>query len=134
MSQTNTAAPSAMTEHSLSAAQQASASRGLLRHDWAKDEIKALFELPFNDLIFKAHTVHRQNFDPNAVQVSTLDPDAAIRGPLDGGEPLYPPATIARLPMCRAWMAVFCNVKTVDCTCVASRESGMLWGIAILPA
>lgn len=61
-----------MTEHSLSAAQQASASRGLLRHDWAKDEIKALFELPFNDLIFKAHTVHRQNFDPNAVQVSTL--------------------------------------------------------------
>ena len=72
MSKTSTASTSVMTEHSLSAAQQASASRGLLRHDWARDEIQALFELPFNDLIFKAHTVHRQNFDPNAVQVSTL--------------------------------------------------------------
>lgn len=35
-------------------------------------EIEALFELPFNDLIFKAQTVHRQYFDPNRVQVSTL--------------------------------------------------------------
>jgi biotin synthase len=35
-------------------------------------EIQKLFELPFNDLIFKAQTVHRQHFDPNQVQVSTL--------------------------------------------------------------
>jgi biotin synthase len=35
-------------------------------------EIEALFALPFNDLLFRAHTVHRQHFDPNAVQVSTL--------------------------------------------------------------
>ena len=35
-------------------------------------EIQALFDLPFNDLLFKAQTVHRENFDPNAVQVSTL--------------------------------------------------------------
>ncbi|MDX5150947.1 MAG: biotin synthase BioB [Acidiferrobacterales bacterium] len=35
-------------------------------------EIQKLFDLPFNDLIFQAQTVHRQNFDPNQVQVSTL--------------------------------------------------------------
>jgi biotin synthase len=34
--------------------------------------IAALFELPFNDLLFRAHTVHREHFDPNAVQLSTL--------------------------------------------------------------
>ena len=43
-----------------------------VRHDWTLDEIKALFELPFNDLIFQAQTAHRANFDPNAVQISTL--------------------------------------------------------------
>lgn len=43
-----------------------------LRHDWQLNEIVALFELPFNDLLFKAHTVHRENFDPNEVQISTL--------------------------------------------------------------
>jgi biotin synthase len=43
-----------------------------VRHDWARDEIQALFDLPFNDLLFRAGTVHRQFFDPNAVQVSTL--------------------------------------------------------------
>ena len=35
-------------------------------------EVKALFEQPFNDLLFQAQTVHRQHFDPNRVQVSTL--------------------------------------------------------------
>ena len=39
---------------------------------WSVDEIVALFELPFSDLINRAQTVHRANFDPNAVQVSTL--------------------------------------------------------------
>ncbi|WP_339669327.1 biotin synthase BioB [Dasania marina] len=43
-----------------------------LRHDWTLAEVQALFELPFNDLLFKAQTVHRENFDPNQVQVSTL--------------------------------------------------------------
>jgi len=43
-----------------------------VRHDWRRDEIEALFQLPFNDLLFRAATVHRQHFDPNAVQVSTL--------------------------------------------------------------
>lgn len=35
-------------------------------------DVEALFALPFNDLLFKAHTTHRTHFDPNAVQVSTL--------------------------------------------------------------
>lgn len=42
------------------------------RHDWALDEVRALFELPFNDLLFRAQTVHRAHFDANDVQVSTL--------------------------------------------------------------
>ena len=42
------------------------------RFDWSSEEIAALFNLPFNDLLFRAHTVHRQNFDANDVQVSTL--------------------------------------------------------------
>ena len=42
------------------------------RHDWTLQEARALFELPFNDLLFRAQTVHRQYFDPNEVQVSTL--------------------------------------------------------------
>lgn len=39
---------------------------------WRVDEIVTLFELPFSDLMYRAQTVHRENFDPNAVQVSTL--------------------------------------------------------------
>lgn len=42
------------------------------RHDWSLEEIEALLNLPFNDLMFQAQTVHRQRFDPNKVQVSTL--------------------------------------------------------------
>ena len=44
----------------------------IVRHDWTRDEIKALFAKPFNDLIFEAQSIHRQHFDPNAVQISTL--------------------------------------------------------------
>lgn len=43
-----------------------------LRHNWSKEEVSQLFALPFNDLLFQAHSLHRQYFDPNAVQVSTL--------------------------------------------------------------
>lgn len=44
----------------------------LLRHDWTVDQIAALYDMPFNDLLFEAQAMHRINFDPNAVQVSTL--------------------------------------------------------------
>ena len=43
-----------------------------IRHDWTREEVEALFALPFNDLLFRAHSLHRQYFDPNKVQVSTL--------------------------------------------------------------
>ena len=43
-----------------------------IRHNWHLDEVMALFALPFNDLIYQAQTVHRQYFDPNEVQVSSL--------------------------------------------------------------
>jgi len=39
---------------------------------WQVDEIERLFELPFNDLLLRAHLVHRENFDANEVQLSTL--------------------------------------------------------------
>ena len=43
-----------------------------MRHDWTVEEVASLLNMPFNDLLFRAQTVHRENFDPNAVQVSTL--------------------------------------------------------------
>ncbi|MET3998320.1 biotin synthase BioB [Marinobacterium sp. MBR-109] len=43
-----------------------------VRHDWTEQEVRALFELPMNDLLFQAQSVHRQHFNPNEVQVSTL--------------------------------------------------------------
>ena len=39
---------------------------------WSVAEIEALFKLPFSDLMFCAQKIHRENFDPNAVQLSTL--------------------------------------------------------------
>jgi len=43
-----------------------------IRHDWTRDEVGALFALPFNELLHRAHSTHREYHDPNAVQVSTL--------------------------------------------------------------
>ena len=43
-----------------------------LRHDWTLEEIEALLDLPFNDLLLRAQNVHRAHFEPNRVQVSTL--------------------------------------------------------------
>jgi biotin synthase len=42
------------------------------KQDWAVAEVARLFALPLNDLLYAAHWVHRQHFDPNTVQVSTL--------------------------------------------------------------
>jgi biotin synthase len=39
---------------------------------WPVERVLALYELPFNDLLFQAQSAHRANFDPNAVQLSTL--------------------------------------------------------------
>jgi biotin synthase len=45
---------------------------GSPRRDWTRDEVRALFDLPFPELMFRAQSIHRQNFDPAAVQISTL--------------------------------------------------------------
>jgi biotin synthase len=45
---------------------------GEVRTDWSLQEVRELFALPFADLLFHAQRVHRANFDPNEVQVSTL--------------------------------------------------------------
>ncbi len=44
----------------------------LIKHDWQLPEVLNLFALPFNDLLFKSHSMHRQTFDPNSIQTSTL--------------------------------------------------------------
>jgi biotin synthase len=56
-----------------------------LRNDWNVEEIDKLFSLPFNDLMFHAQQVHRQYFDPNQVQVSTLLSIKTGRCPEDCG-------------------------------------------------
>jgi len=43
-----------------------------LRNDWTRDEIQALYDQPFLDLVFEAQSVHRQHFQANSIQVSTL--------------------------------------------------------------
>jgi biotin synthase len=45
---------------------------GLVRNDWTREEIRALFALPFPDLMFEAQRIHRLHFDPGEVQISTL--------------------------------------------------------------
>ncbi len=48
------------------------AATALVRNNWTLQEIKDIMNQPFNDLIFQAQTVHRQYFDPNEIQTSTL--------------------------------------------------------------
>jgi biotin synthase len=43
-----------------------------VRHDWTRAEAQAIYGLPFMDLLFRAHSVHRREFDPNRVQMSRL--------------------------------------------------------------
>ena len=42
------------------------------KNDWTRDEIAALFDLPFTELLFQAQTIHREHHAPNEVQLSTL--------------------------------------------------------------
>ncbi len=39
---------------------------------WNREAAQAMYDLPFNDLLFRAQTIHRENFDPNRVQLSRL--------------------------------------------------------------
>jgi biotin synthase len=45
---------------------------GAVRQDWTRAEVRALFDLPFPELIFHAQRIHRLHFDPREVQLSTL--------------------------------------------------------------
>lgn len=45
---------------------------GEVRTDWVLADVEALFDLPLNDLIYSAQQAHRQHFDANSVQMSTL--------------------------------------------------------------
>jgi len=45
---------------------------GAVRHDWTREELRALFALPFPELVFRAQSVHRRHFAPGEVQISTL--------------------------------------------------------------
>jgi biotin synthase len=47
-------------------------SSGVVRHDWTRGEVRALFALPFPELLFRAQSIHRRHFDPTEVQISTL--------------------------------------------------------------
>ena len=51
---------------------QPAAMAGAASEKWRVAEVEALFALPFNDLMFRAQSVHREHFDPNTVQLSTL--------------------------------------------------------------
>ena len=55
-----------------SSSSTAATNLGAIRHDWTREEVAALFALPFPELIFQAQRIHRENFDPREVQISTL--------------------------------------------------------------
>jgi biotin synthase len=46
--------------------------KAVTRHDWTREEIQELYNLPFPELLYRAQTVHRANFSPYEVQRSTL--------------------------------------------------------------
>ena len=48
------------------------AANDLIRHDWTREDVRALFALPFPELMFEAQRIHRLHFDPTEVQISTL--------------------------------------------------------------
>lgn len=51
---------------------QAETANDNIRHNWNYAEVESLYQQPFSDLIYQAQSIHRQHFDPNEVQVSTL--------------------------------------------------------------
>ncbi|MFT6269206.1 MAG: biotin synthase [Alphaproteobacteria bacterium] len=63
---------SAINSMATESAHNPQSTTGPVRHDWSIDEINGLYAMPLNDLMFKAQTIHREYFNPNYVQVSTL--------------------------------------------------------------
>src|SRR4029077_4267076 len=58
--------------HVIVAPDSAAFGTGPPRHDWTREQVRALFAAPFPDLMFRAGQVHRENFDSSEVQISTL--------------------------------------------------------------
>ena len=56
----------------LATKKESSHSEDDVRNDWTLEEVNELFALPFNDLLFKAHTIYRKYFNPNEIQASTI--------------------------------------------------------------
>ncbi len=50
----------------------AGAQSGQSRTDWTLEEVRALYQAPFMELLYAAQTVHRKHFNPNQIQISTL--------------------------------------------------------------
>ncbi|HEX9673951.1 MAG TPA: biotin synthase BioB [Burkholderiales bacterium] len=61
-----------MDTSSLNESPAAAADSALIEERWSTRQVEDLFDSPFNDLLHRAHSVHRRHFDPNAVQLSTL--------------------------------------------------------------
>jgi len=61
-----------MPDNHLNERPATSADRPAAAARWSATDVEALFGLPFNDLMYRAHRVHREHFDPNSVQLSTL--------------------------------------------------------------
>ncbi|MBA3564703.1 MAG: biotin synthase BioB [Gammaproteobacteria bacterium] len=89
------------------------------RTDWKLAEVRALFALPFNDLVYGAQCVHRANFDPNVVQMSTL---LSIKTGACPEDCAYCPQSV-RYDTGVAPEALM-DVETVVATARAARENG----------
>ena len=61
-----------MDTASLNDSPAVAADNALIEERWSTRQVEDLFDSPFNDLLHRAHSVHRRHFDPNAVQLSTL--------------------------------------------------------------
>ncbi|HWU98286.1 MAG TPA: biotin synthase BioB [Oxalicibacterium sp.] len=61
-----------MSSQPITFQQPAKAVAPIVPTQWPVEDVLALFNLPFNELIFRAQTVHRENFDPNEVELATL--------------------------------------------------------------
>jgi len=61
-----------MLTDTVAMAQATPTKRADVRHDWTREEALEIYQQPFNDLLFQAHTLHRRYFDANAVQKSRL--------------------------------------------------------------
>ena len=61
-----------MTVTQEAARQSPLADPAIIRNDWTRHEVEALFQMPLMDLVFRAQSIHRAFHDPNSVQLSTL--------------------------------------------------------------